>query len=269
MNNRIDIEKFFSDIESNMLLKFRGWEKTLPHEGEKGGVRERRVVDFLNSFLPKRYGIGTGHVISARKPFHSLQADIVIYDALDGVVLPVDQYYCLFPCECVFAVIEVKSCLTASKGKEGPTGTVYECVEQATSLKDFDRGDLGPIHSVAFAYDTSWVEDNAIEKTREWFELFCERYTKKLPEVILVLNPKPGFVWKADYPEGNNASKLTHLYRRSPLLYFATNLVAQLAKMKTRTPNLWEEYVEWATKDVIADIPEHGEIRKVAAERVL
>jgi len=221
MSDNSRITDFFAEVEATMKLKFRGWEKDIPHQGEKGGIRERRVKDFLSLILPKRYGIGTGHIIDSQQPaVISSQMDIVIYDAMYGVALPVDDYYSLFPCECVYAVIEVKSELGASDGEDGPDGTIYECVESNTRLKSLNRkrNGLSPIHYIVFGYTTAWSTTPA-DKSKEWFESFGKRYAKKLPEVVFVL--EPGFVLGISKSSGyNDDGKLTNLYDRDPLLYF-------------------------------------------------
>jgi hypothetical protein len=80
------ISNFFSDAETVFRNRYFGeFEKGVPHPGEKGGIRERRVADFLSNILPKRFGIGTGHIIDPRGQV-SGQTDIVIYDAIDGLV---------------------------------------------------------------------------------------------------------------------------------------------------------------------------------------
>ncbi len=238
-----------------MKLKFRGWEKDIPHQGEKGGIRERRVTDFLSSILPKKYGIGTGHIIdSQREPVISYQMDIVIYDAVNGIVLPVDDYYSLFPCECVYAAIEVKSELNASDGEKGPSGTIYECVESNTRLKSLNRAkyELLPIHYIVFSYTTAWSKTQA-DNVKNWFETFGERYSKKLPEAVLVL--EPSFVLGTSGPSGyNDSGKLTHIYDREPLLYFTSDLIHRLSQTKVATPNLWHDYIHWQAGDVIARI---------------
>jgi hypothetical protein len=79
---------------------------------DRGAPREVALRDQLERFLPKRYGVTTGHVVSA-KPEWSRQADVIIYDAIkcptfftgtgiQGTVVPV---------EAVFGIIEVKSTL--------------------------------------------------------------------------------------------------------------------------------------------------------------
>ena len=83
MSQQGHIERFFDDVSKQMILFFKGWEQDLPHDGERGGIRERRVADLLRSILPKRFGIGTGHIIDSQNG-SSKQTDIVIYDAFDG-----------------------------------------------------------------------------------------------------------------------------------------------------------------------------------------
>lgn len=191
MRKNSSIGQIFSDVQETMKLKFRGWESDLPHSGEKGGVRERRVADFLLSVLPKRYGVGTGHIIDSQKePVISHQTDIIIYDALDGISLPIDNYYSLYPCECVYAAIEVKSSLDASDGKNGPNGDIYDCLLKTNQLKKFDRKRnghaLSPIHSIVFAYGTIWKQDQAIQLCT-WFEKLGNKYSLALPEMVMIL----------------------------------------------------------------------------------
>ena len=69
------LSKFFDDIAKNMLQSFQGWENNISHQGEKGGIRERRVQDFLKKYLPKKYGVSSGHVID-HEGKHSKQEDI-------------------------------------------------------------------------------------------------------------------------------------------------------------------------------------------------
>ena len=129
------VDSLFSQTEKFMFGEFDGWERDLPHQGEKGGLRERRVAEFLSRILPRKYGIGTGHIVDG-KGMISCQTDIVIYDAVDGIALPIDKYYSVFPVECVYAAIEVKSKLTASDGEGGPQGEIYQCIKNTRSMTD-------------------------------------------------------------------------------------------------------------------------------------
>jgi hypothetical protein len=252
-NAKSPVPGFFQDIQETLRLKFRGWETDLPHQGEKGGIRERRVKDFLRIILPSKYGIGSGHIIDS-KGQASYQSDIVIYDAHEGLALPIDDYYSLFPCECVYAVIEIKSELNASDGENGPSGTIYECLESNTKLKSLYREghNLSPIHYIVFSYTTKWKTAQA-DKIKLWFEGLGEKYIKKLPEVIFIL--EPCFVWGTSGPSGyNKRGEMTNIYDREPLLYFVADLVFRLSQTKVYTPNLWHEYTNWLPGDVRARI---------------
>ncbi len=254
MTENSNITRFFSETHETMKLKFRGWEKDLPHQGEKGGIRERRVADFLSSILPKKYGIGTGHIVDSQEtPIISHQTDIVIYDAIDGITLPVDDYYSLFPCECVYAAIEVKSKLTASDGDKGPSGTIFECLNYTTCLKTLDRArhNLPEIQSIVFAYETDWNNNRTDSHVKRWFETLGQKYSLKLPEVVLVLGSD--FVLATSSPTGYNIKgKFTHLYQNDPLLFFVSDLIHRLSQTKVYTPNLWNEYKNWYAGDTIA-----------------
>ena len=244
---------FFQDIQKTLSLKFHGWEKDLLHQGEKGGIRERRVKDFLKALLPSKYGIGSGHVIDSQGQI-SYQSDIVVYDAHEGLALPVDDYYSLFPCECVYAVLEVKSELNASGGKKGPSGTIFDCLTSNTKLKSLNRDkyDLPPINYVVFSYTTAW-KNHQPDNVKAKFETLGKKHNKKLPEVIFILEPCS--VLGTSGPSGyNELGQMTNIYDKEPLLYFISDLVYRLSQTKVTTPNLWYTYTNWLPGDAIAKI---------------
>jgi len=255
MSTESTIEAFFKDARETINLKFKGWEKDLPHPGEKGGVRQRRVADLLSEVLPKRYGIGSGHIVaSSGDVLMSPQIDIVVFDAIDGIELPVDDYYSLFPIESVFATIEVKSRLTASDGEDGPEGTIYECVESTSRIKTLDRTrhDLKPIHCIVFAYTTDWSSDESTQ-VMKWFKRFGEKYSMKLPDLIFVLDPS--FALGSSGPSGyNDRGEFTNIYTREPLLFFVSDLIHRVSSMSIASTHLWHEYITWGEGDIIARV---------------
>ena len=252
MSEKPWVEQFFTSVEDSMRLQFRGWEQDLPHQGEKGGIRERRVADFLSSILPKGYSIGTGHIVSPQEPFISYQTDIVIYDAQDGVALPFDAYYSLFPCECVCAAIEVKSKLDANDGDKRATTSIYQCLERTTRLRQLKPSGPSRIHSIVFAYETDWAEGNTAEKVKYWFEFLAEKYSLKLPEVVFVLDP--GFVLTASGPSGYNENdKLPVLYPTASLLFLISDLMHRLSETEVSPANL-RDYKEWYPGDLQARV---------------
>lgn len=240
------VEKYFEDIEETLRLRFRGWEADLSHPGEKGGIRERRVRALFSSVLPKRYGIGTGHVVDSRGGI-SNQTDIVIYDAIDGMVLPIDEYYSRFPCENVRAVVEVKSKLTAG-------GTINECIKNTRKIKALDRQrnhNLPPIPSVVFAYETAWRSEPVSRAIKRFAERDRE-YSKAFPEMVFVLNP--GFLFYPSGPSGYSTDDMSELVviDRVPLLGFISHLHRLISPEGALIPDLWQEYIDWQAGDVIA-----------------
>jgi hypothetical protein len=242
MSKTVTINKFFSDIAITMAQSFQGWEQDNPHPGEQGGIRERRVADFLRRMLPKRYGIGTGHIIDSNGTISS-QVDIIIYDAIDGIHLPLDSYYSLFPCESVCATIEVKSTLS--------TSTITDCVRGSTKIFNLARlnsdGKSAPIPNFIFAYNTGWQRD-VISQLKRRFEDSGRDGSNHLPEMIFVLQPE--FLLATTGPTGYNIeATYRNIYRSENLAFIAffSKLLGYLQNTKARQVDLWEIYAQLPT----------------------
>jgi len=80
------------------------------HRGELGRITEEIIKGVLERLLPKRFSIGTGFIINS-KGDASAQTDIVIYDEIYNRPLLSEYGVRVFPVECVYATIEVKSVL--------------------------------------------------------------------------------------------------------------------------------------------------------------
>jgi hypothetical protein len=259
LGNESKVERFFDFVEESMRLRFLKLEANLTHPGEKGSMRERRVADFLSSILPKKYGIGTGHIISTQEPFISHQTDIVIYDAQNGIALPYDNYYSIFPCEWVYATIEVKSKLTASDGDKREKTSIYQCIERTDRLKKLKGSNLPQIHSIVFAYEADWTT-NATNKVKHWFETLGNNYALRLPEMVFVLNPNSFVLSAAGQNRYNEDGKLPLLYPEISLLHFVTELLQRLSETEEKTlkagvPTIYlEEYKKWYPGDLMSKV---------------
>lgn len=236
------IDTLFEDIAENMLQFFEGWDSHIPHDGEKGDIRERRVRDFLNDQLPSKYGVSSGHIID-KKGHVSLQEDIVIFDRINSPVLKIDPYYQVFPCESVYASIEVKSSLKS--------GEIKKCIEHTCQLEKLDRkdhrGDLGPIPSFVFAYDSYnsskkprpvWARDKFREKAS------AEDKPKSIPSAVLCLKHK--FVLRRDSP----GDYVMYAFESGALLHFFSTLLHRISMVKTSTPLLFTHY-GWSKGNMI------------------
>jgi hypothetical protein len=81
------------------------------HHGKLGENREAVLQRFFSTYLPQRFGVGTGFALLGAEQV-STQQDVVIYDPLNNPVLFPESAAPLFPPSALVAVIEVKSQLT-------------------------------------------------------------------------------------------------------------------------------------------------------------
>jgi len=98
-----------------MFAQFEGIKRK--HRGEAGRRREDDVRDFLRSFLPERFGVGTGEIVASNGSV-SPQADLIVYDRLETPLLDRSESSVVVPVEGVYGVIEVASRLDVTKLKE-------------------------------------------------------------------------------------------------------------------------------------------------------
>jgi len=90
--------------------------KLFTHMGDRGTFRERILSDFLRPFLAPCFGLASGEVFD-RAGNGSKQVDVIVFDALFSAPLLLDQKTNLgvFPCESIYACVEVKSNLTSDE----------------------------------------------------------------------------------------------------------------------------------------------------------
>lgn len=110
--------------------------KTLvEHKPEKGRIVEGIVKASLRAILPSRYSLGTGFVITAGGDT-SPQLDVVIYDAFENAPIILEAGVGVFPIECVYGFVEVKSKLD-SDGIESAAKAIAQ-VRSYASQKTYE-----------------------------------------------------------------------------------------------------------------------------------
>ncbi len=110
------IDHFLFEYTNLSRSVFVNSEGTLIHPGEFGMYRERIVADLIKPFLPEKYAIGTGFIITSQDNI-STQCDLIIYDREHTPIIENEEQR-FFPIECVVGVIEVKSKLKKAELKE-------------------------------------------------------------------------------------------------------------------------------------------------------
>ncbi|WP_425349073.1 DUF6602 domain-containing protein [Rhizobium anhuiense] len=107
--------------------------KSFAHPGTKGDASEAVWVELLNTYLPKRYQVGTAHVVDNHGSF-SEQIDVVIYDRQYTPLIFEMHGIKIIPAESVYAVFEAKQTLNAPH--------VGYARDKAASVRQLDRTSL-------------------------------------------------------------------------------------------------------------------------------
>jgi hypothetical protein len=159
-----------------MATEFAEITKQIKHRGKKGRTRETIVEKFLYHFLPKKYSVGTGEIVSSNGQV-TKQQDVVIYGEFNSPMFYNNKEIIVFPAECIYATIEVKSNLNESELIKSIENIIsvktlkrdaYLKLElnsiQARQLRAYYReffdyeGSFFPIYSCIFAYDSIKLE---------------------------------------------------------------------------------------------------------------
>lgn len=118
MKEEMNLKKLYEKMQCNMQNDSEA-AGIFAHSGCTGTAREEFLREFLRQRLPGKYGIGTGKIISSLCDRQSKQIDIVIYDKENCPVLYSEGGNSIYPIECVYGIIEVKSALSKEKLEEG------------------------------------------------------------------------------------------------------------------------------------------------------
>lgn len=148
----------------------------IKHSGSKGTVRENNLRRFLaEGRLPAKFGLGGGEIVG-RVRDTSRQCDLIVYDKLNGVTLLYDESVQVFPIDCVYGIVEVKSALSKPEFLDAlekikafkamaPIGAVTLPVGGGLTLSHWRPRPFGMV----FAYNLSGNSlDSLVGNLREW-----------------------------------------------------------------------------------------------------
>ena len=183
--------KYYRGITQQLRSEVDFINSLFQHQGVKGEANEALLRELLTKFIPKRYGVGTGIVID-RHGNPSRQCDIVVYDNfLYPSLLSLATAH-LFPVDIVYAVIEVKTTLSATEAERA--------LENIASVRQLDiikekfvtwecRGDKEalvahipkPPVGCVFAYDSTAKN---FETFKNWFTPQDDTQTPNYPNLV-------------------------------------------------------------------------------------
>lgn len=143
------------------------------HQGEKGKNKELVLAEFLRKYLPPRFTVDTGQVVSCDGT-KSTQTDIIIHDRMNTPAIFVGGASVLVPIETTYAVISVKT--TLNKGELADAVKQIESVRRLKNdaLFQYSRGEVMKVLAVesavlrprglVFAVKSTWKDVRTIEK---------------------------------------------------------------------------------------------------------
>ncbi len=131
----------------------------LNHAGMSGTVRQVLVQYLLEPLLPEGFRIGTGKVTDHNGSL-SAETDVILYDRRSVPPVMYDELLGVFPIECVYYTIEVKTRLTA--------GELDDAIKKGERLRSL----VGPQpHSALFAFASDLAasrdSDRVIQRQKE------------------------------------------------------------------------------------------------------
>ncbi len=138
----MDTRAVFQRISQKLRYDFE-ISSEINHAGSRGSAREGYLKEFLQSGrLPRKYAIGSGEIVG-RTSNTSKQSDLIIYDNLNGISLVYDESTQVYPIDCIYGIIEVKSSLSKAE--------LIDSLEKIKSFKSMSpRGNISRHQSKPF-----------------------------------------------------------------------------------------------------------------------
>lgn len=187
------LDHYFTSIYNKLEADALLFNRELPHSGLVGSENELAIADVIRAFLPARFGVEVNALVIDRFGRASRQADIVIYDAERP-----SFFRKVYPVEGVYAVIEVKTSLSAAEAKSA--------MENLTSVSELEFRPLltnywenqtaereihhDPPSLYAFAYRSSCQSFETFARWFPWENLFkgvkLRRQAPKFPEARVI-----------------------------------------------------------------------------------
>lgn len=253
----MDVKKIFRSVSRQMLESFHT-SAEFKHRGNMGSFREDTLKSFLEQGrIPGRYGIGSGEIVSPNSE-SSKQIDLIIYDKLRGISLFYSDSVQVYPIECVYGIVEVKSSLNKEE--------LIKSLENIKSVKAMATRDTAEVRmpggitarfarptpfGLVFAYRLSNNSlDSLEENLNEWESTIPP---SQWPNAIVVLDE--GIIYhtkraKACFENDNidkNASTISLHYRADTLFHFYSILL-QISSAMELGPIRFEKYFEQAER---------------------
>ena len=178
----MSINKYFANVTKELLNKSEEIKDFFAsHRPTAGTNRESKVANLLQEYLPTRYEIGSGLILSKDGEF-SNQADVIIADKMSNSPLFASEKEKIWLVESVYSLIEVKTQLTPS--------TLTDSLEKCRRFKTLPRvyaSDFGR-QNVKESIFVLWSFEGPSAETikNNYIELTNNIPVNELPDFIIV-----------------------------------------------------------------------------------
>lgn len=213
--------KQFLTSRKEMLDAYdRAREKAKSHEVETfhGKIAEAELRKWLSSFLPKRYGVTSGYIVSPglKSTDKTPHFDVIIYDQLDSPILWVDDSpdvssqgrSLAIPVEYVRCVLEVKSSFSST--------TVGEAIEHLKDLLPLMSGPDEPQEKYKLHLPSSFCCGLVFFELRR-VNQYSESAMNKLISAIQLRNFFGGIILRGEGHTNGTTGKLSLLRSETPI----------------------------------------------------
>ena len=116
---RFEIDGLFEGSLRRLRVEAEYFSRQTKHGAELGQLNEMHLVKLLRSYLPPKFGIGTGFIACGGDASRlSPQCDIIFFDALNNAPIYASDTWSIFPIEMVYGVMEIKTTLKPATLKD-------------------------------------------------------------------------------------------------------------------------------------------------------
>lgn len=105
--DELDLHSIFLNLQKQMIQKLSSNREIIFHSTTKGDASEINWIEWLKTYLPRRYEVDKAFIIDSNNRF-SQQIDLVIYDRQYSPFVFNQDGAIYIPAESVYAVFEVK-----------------------------------------------------------------------------------------------------------------------------------------------------------------
>lgn len=231
------IRRLYKSLYSQLRAQYEG-SNEIKHSGGKGANREFSIIKLLQEYLPSKYSLGSGEIISSVGEI-SRQCDIVIHDNFNSPKLFQSNEHSIFAAEAVFGVIEVKSNLNSVELKNAIQNIAV--AKKTVYHKLWRSHDSNPLFSAIVGFTANRSIEAIAKQIDEHYSSLSENERNFFPDFILTFDK--GII------EPGSFGGLCKFYRteQNTFLHFMSKTLNFLNQIKLQPLNL-ADYIGASSK---------------------